>query len=321
MSYDYFDIDGNINLGEVGVCIICGINLGFVPEDELGLVAEYLVRFEDQLIDYMEYDTTFIEKAAKMRRGIGIGFSDVFHLLAKENVKYNTREGRQLVHDRVELAAYHMTKTSIQLAQDFGPCMLYKDTKYADGIFPVDTYAKTVDELVEHDRLKLPWGELKEQAKLYGVRMSTLMANAPFGSSSIRSNSQPGIEPPRSLLAKKDGLPKLVPGYFEYKDNYTTTWSDEFNNIDYFKLTAVVQKFEDQTISLNQYHDLTKYEDGKVPQSLLIEELLVAQYYGNKSLYYYNIISKKDVTSEEEELSNMIEEDTLIACGSGGCSI
>jgi len=108
VSYDYFDLHGNINLGEVGVCIIAGINLGFVPEDELGMVSEYLVRFEDQLIDYMDYDTTFIEKAAKMRRGVGIGFSDVFHLLAKENVKYNTREGRQLLHDRVELAAYHM---------------------------------------------------------------------------------------------------------------------------------------------------------------------------------------------------------------------
>jgi len=158
---------------------------------------------------------------------------------------------------------------------------------------------------------------LKERAKTYGVRLSTLMANAPFGSSSIRSNSQPGIEPPRKLLAKKDGLPKLVPGYFEYKDNYTTTWSDEFNNIDYFKLTAVMQKFEDQTLSLNQYHDLNKYPDSKVPQSLLIEEMLVAQYYGNKSYYYYNIVSKKDSDKQDYEE----EETEPSSCGTGGCKI
>lgn len=330
--YDYFDISGMVNLSEVGVCIIAGINLGMVPEDKIPLVSEYLVRLEDELIDYMEYDLPEIEKAAKMRRGIGIGFSDIFHLLAKNNVKYNTLEGRQLVHDRVELAAYHMIKTSIQLAKDFGPCMLYTDTKYAKGLLPIDTYAKTVDELVKHNNLNLDWDTIREDLSKYGMRHSTLMANAPFGSSSIPSNATPGIEPPRGLITKKDGLPKIVPEYELYKDNYTLVWSDEFNNLDYFKFIAVVQKHMDQTISVNQYHNLNLYPDKKIPQSLMIEEILLHRYYGGQTLYYLNITSTKDgedvhdVSGDVDELDNDINEDIVIedsydACGSGGCSI
>lgn len=333
LDYDYFDQYGYVNMSEIGVCIIAGINLGMTTKERIALVSEYLVRLEDELIDYMDYDLPEIEKAAKMRRTIGIGFSDVAHLLAKNKVKYNTREGRQLFHDYVELAAYHMTKTSIQLAADFGPCKLYRDTKYADGVLPHDTYRKSVDELVTHNNQKLDWEALRADLLIYGIRHSTLMANAPFGSSSIPSNSTPGVEFPRNLIAKKSGLPKIVPEYNLYKDYYTTLWSDEYNNIDYFKFIACGQKYMDQSISLNQNHDLTRYPENKVPKSLLVEEILVAIYYGIKSLYYLNVRSYDKTENEEvKELDNSInsndtaqdipiEEDEGGGCGSGGCKI
>lgn len=330
LDYDYFDEFGFVNMGEIGVCIIAGINLGMTTKKRLPLVSEYLVRLEEELIDYMEYDMPEIEKAAKMRRTIGIGFSDVAHLMAKNKVYYNTSGGKQLLHDYVELSAYHMTKTSIQLAKDFGPCKLYKDTKYSDGIMPYDTYRKSVDELVVHNNQGLDWESLRSDLLVYGIRHSTLMANAPFGSSSIPSNSTPGIEFPRNLIAKKSGLPKIVPEYNEYKDYYVTTWSDEFNNIDYFKFVACMQKWMDQSISLNQYHDLTKYDDLKVPKSLLISEVLIAQYFGIKSLYYLNVKSKDKANNEEEKsdavtpdmiLNDIPEEEEDGGCSSGGCKI
>ena len=304
------------------MCIIAGINLGHTPIDKLPMACEYLVRLEDEIIDYMDYDLPEIEKAAKMRRGIGIGFSDVFHLLAKNKVKYNTREGRQLLHDRVELCAYHMTLTSINLAKDFGPCQLFTDTKYSKGIMPIDTYRKSVDELVTNDNQGLDWEGLRKLLLKYGMRHSTLMANAPFGSSSIPSNSTPGIEPPRDLVTKKDGLPKIVPELEEYGPYYTTVWSDEFNNIDYFKFIACAQKFVDQMFSTNQYHKLSKYPNNKVPQSLLLEEVLVAQYYGHKSLYYLNVNSKdKDDTNIDKTLNEITVEEDEQNCNGGGCKI
>jgi len=320
-DYDYFGIDNKINLSEIGVCIIAGINLGHTPVNKLPMVSEYLVRLEDEIIDYMDYDLPEIEKAAKMRRGIGIGFSDVFHLLAKNKVKYNTKEGRQLLHDRVEICAYQMILTSITLAKDFGACQLFTDTKYSKGIMPIDTYRKSVDELVTNNNQGLDWEYLRKLLLKYGMRHSSLMANAPFGSSSIPSNSVPGIEPPRGLVTKKDGLPKIVPGLEEYGKYYTMVWSDEFNNIDYFKFIACAQKFVDQMFSMNQYHKLNNYPNNKVPQSLLIEEVLTAQYYGNKSMYYLNINKGDDIQDKADTSSEVIVEDDEVDCSGGGCKI
>lgn len=314
-TYDYFNIDNSINLSEVGVCILAGINLGQVAEGRLPIVSEYLVRFLEELIDYMDYAIPEVEKAAHMRRTIGIGFSDVFHLLAKEKTFYNTVEGRNLLHKQIEESTYHMYRTSIQLAKEKGPCILYRDTKYADGLFPIDTYKKTVDELVTEE-LHMPWEELRVELKKYGIRHSTLTANAPYGNSAEVSGSTSGLEPPRKLLSTKEDkkryIKKLVPDFAKYKHYYTTAWGDDFNNIDYFKFVAIAQKFIDQSISLNQYTNLLKYPDQKVPMSVLLAEFFTRYRYGLKTTYYQNFRTTNDKDGNDEE---------QVGCGSGGCVV
>ena len=314
-TFDYFNPDETINLSEVGVCILAGLNLGQIGEGRLPIASEYLVRFLEEMIDYMDYATPEVEKAAIMRRTIGIGFSDVFHLLAKEKVFYNTFEGRNLLHKTIEEATYYMYKTSIQLAKEKGPCILYRDTKYADGLFPIDTYKKTVDELVDIP-LYMDWEALRIELKKYGIRHSTLTANAPYGNSAETSGSTSGMEPPRKLLSikedKKRYIKKLVPDYQKYKNYYTTTWGEDFNNIDYYKFVAVAQKFIDQAISLNQYTNLLKYPDQKVPMQVLFDELYTHYRYGLKTTYYQNFRTTNDADGLEEE---------QVGCGSGGCIV
>lgn len=312
-DYDYFDINGLVNLSEVGVCILGGINMGHTTDKRMSIVSEYLVRFLEELIDYMDYTNPEVEKAAKMRRTLGIGFSDVFHLMAKNQKFYNTREGRQFLSNRIELCAFHMTRTSIELAEERGACKLITDTKYNDGLFPGDVYKKSVDELIgENKEFDLDWEKLRLRMKKSGMRHSTLMANAPFGSSSMVSNSTPGLEPPRDLANTKKGVTKLVPDIQRYGKLYTTTWGVDFNNVDYFKFLAVAQKWMDQTISVNQYHNLVA-SGGKIKKSRLMEEFLAARYYGLKTLYYSNIRSNDKEDGDKEEQPE--------ACGSGGCEV
>lgn len=315
-TYDYFNIDGSINLSEVGVCILAGINIGQVGEGRLPIVSEYLVRFLEEMIDYMDYAIPEVEKAALMRRTIGIGFSDVFHLLAKEKQFYNTVDGRNLLHRKIEESTYYMYKTSIQLAKEKGPCILYRDTKYADGLFPIDTYKKSVDELVSED-LHMDWESLRIDLKKYGIRHSTITANAPYGNSANVSGSTSGLEPPRELLSikedKKNYIRKLVPDFNKYKNYYTTAWGVDFNNIDYFKFVAVVQKFMDQSISLNQYTNLLKYPDNKVPMDELIYEFFVKHRYGIKTTYYQNFRTSDD--------SDGLVEEKETGCAGGGCEV
>ena len=75
-------------------------------------------------------------------------------------------------------------------------------TKYADGILPIDTYKKDVDEIssikYEHD-----WEGLRQSILEHGLRHSTLSAQMPSESSSVVSNATNGIEPPRDYLSIK----------------------------------------------------------------------------------------------------------------------
>jgi len=316
-DFDYFTLYGLVNLAEVGVCILAGINMGYCTDDRLPIVSEFLVRFLEELIKYGEYSAPEVEKAAIMRRTLGIGFSDVFHLMAINKKFYNTREGRQFLSDRIELCSYHMIRTSIDLAEEFGPCQLVSDTKYSKGILPIDTYAKTVDELIgSNEEFELDWALQRSRAKKHGIRHSTLMANAPFGSSAMVSNSTSGIEPPRGVATSKKGNLKLVPDIKKYSKYYTTTWGDDFNNIDYFKFVAVAQKWMDQTLSVNQYHNLLK-SGGKKKKTELIEEVLTHRYFGGKTLYYSNIRS----TDQEDGDDGIIEEEEADGCAGGGCIV
>jgi ribonucleoside-diphosphate reductase alpha chain len=79
-------------------------------------------------------------------------------------------------------------------------------------------------------------------------------------------------------------------------------------NADYIMTTAIMQKYVDQGISGNEYYNPKNYEDGKIPASELIENLISHYYYGTKQLYYCNTL---DDDSEDEESSDKkpVEED------------
>ena len=132
----------------------------------------------------------------------------------------------------------------------------------------------------------------------------------------VISNSTSGIEPPRGLITSKSGDFKIVPDYKKYKNYYTTAWGDDFDNIEYFKFCAVLQKWEDQTISLNQYLNLIK-TSGKVKKTRLIEEVMCARYYGLKTMYYSNIISTETKDGDDD----IIVDDEPESCSGGGCMV
>ena len=77
-------------------------------------------------------------------------------------------------------------KSSKELAQEKGKCEYFDRTKYSDGILPIDTYKKEVDEIVNRN-LTYDWEWLRKEIKTYGLRHSTLTAQMPSESSSAVS--------------------------------------------------------------------------------------------------------------------------------------
>jgi ribonucleoside-diphosphate reductase alpha chain len=299
--------------GEIALCILSAINVGKVKSDEeLEELCDLSVRGLDELIDYQRYPVVAAEIATKARRSLGIGFIGLAHYLAKLGFKYESQEAWDAVHGLSESFQYYLLKASNQLAKEKGHCEYFGRTKYADGILPIDTYKKDVDEItsvgLEHD-----WETLRTSILEHGLRHSTLSAQMPSESSSVVSNATNGIEPPRDYLSvkksKKGPLKQIVPQYHTLKNNYTLLW-DMPNNTGYINVVAVMQKFFDQAISGNTSYNPENYPNNEVPVSVLAQDLLTCFRAGWKTMYYQNTydIKTDEIVEEKPNLKSLLQE-------------
>jgi len=301
--------------GEIALCILSAVNVGKLRNlEEMEELCDLSVRGLEELIDYQHYPVKAAERSTIARRSLGIGYIGLAHYLAKNGVKYEDPEAWKLVHDLSESFQYYLLKSSNAIAKEKGKCGAFDRTKYADGILPIDTYKKDVDELVANE-LKHDWEELRQSIVEFGLRHSTLSAQMPSESSSVVSNATNGIEPPRDLIStkksKKGPLKQVVPQYATLKNNYTLLW-DMSGNTGYINIVAVMQKFFDQAISGNWSYNPQHYDNSEVPVSIMAQDLLTTFKYGWKTSYYQNTYdSKSDVVEEapkKENIKDLLED-------------
>jgi ribonucleoside-diphosphate reductase alpha chain len=309
--------------GEIALCILSAVNIGKLKNlDELEDLCDLSVRGLDALIDYQEYPVRAAEISTLNRRSLGVGYIGLAHYLAKQGVKYDDPGAWKLVHDLTEAFQYYLLKSSNQLAKEVGKCEYFERTKYADGILPIDTYKKDVDDIVANE-LKYDWESLRASILEHGLRNSTLSAQMPSESSSVVSNATNGIEPPRGYLSvkksKKGPLKQIVPQYTTLKNNYTLLW-DMPSNTGYINIVAVMQKFFDQAISGNWSYNPENYADNEVPVSVMAQDLLTTYKLGWKTSYYQNTYDAKKDTDDDDKLKALIadiessEEDDCDSC-------
>ena len=300
--------------GEIALCILSAINVGVLKElDDLEELCELAVRALEEIIDYQKYPVEAAEKSTKARRSLGIGYIGLAHYLARHGVKYNDKKALTRVHELTEAFQYYLLKASNKLAKERGACDYFNRTKYSDGILPIDTYKKDLDEVC-NIKLKYDWDGLRKSIGVHGLRHSTLSAQMPSESSSIVSNATNGVEPPRGYLSikksKKGPLKQIVPQYQSLKNYYTLLWEMPGNE-GYINVMAVIQKFFDQAISGNWSYNPTQYADNEVPMSVMFKDLLTTYKLGWKTSYYQNTYDFKgeDVEELREEISTPLEQE------------
>jgi ribonucleoside-diphosphate reductase alpha chain len=293
---------------EIATCILSAINVGKVKSDEeLEELCNLSVRSLEEIIEYQNYPVKAAENFTKRRRSLGIGYIGLAHYLAKLGFNYDSQEAWNAVHGLSESFQYYLLKASNQLAKEKGHCEYFGRTKYADGILPIDTYKKDVDEIssivLQHD-----WESLRSSILEHGLRHSTLSAQMPSESSSVVSNATNGIEPPRGYLSikksKKGPLKQIVPQYQSLKNNYTLLW-DMPSNRGYINIVAVMQKFFDQAISGNWSYNPENYPDNEVPVSVMAHDMLYSYSVGHKTAYYQNTYDIKTDEVAEEPTQNL----------------
>ena len=446
--------------GEIGACILGNMNLGYSKESDIPKIADFLVRFLDNLIDESEFVLSEIEYAARKRRALGIGISNLFGYLAKSKQFYNLKDTREDIHNIMELFYYNLLKASNELAKERGKCELFDESIYSNGKFIFERYIESgIDYEFEN---KQDWESLRKDIKEYGLRHSSLCAIPPAGNcisekhtietyegnfnlkdicnresinyndlkigwydlksplkvptfegdsvsnrfyyngevevieietdssvievtanhellverngnniwvaasllelgdtvvcktqeyktvknikmgkkiktwdlevekyhnyflnggiishnSSKPSSATPGIEPPRELATiKKDKnviVKQLVPFFKTSKKYYTTAWGVDFNNFDYLELVKNIQKFVDQSISLNMYYNTLNSKSDKIEISQLLDEIVTAFNNGIKAFYYANFRTSNQADGEAEKTDG---------CAGGGCSV
>jgi ribonucleoside-diphosphate reductase alpha chain len=319
--------------GEISLCILSAINVGKLRKiEDLEPLCDIAVRALDELIDYQGYPVAAAERATKARRSLGIGVIGLAHFLAKNGLSYEDKEALPLVHELFEELQYDLINASVQLAVEKGNgpgnpnpgyCDDFIETKYYEGLLPIDHYKKEVDDLVE-PVYKKDWEHLRRAVKKFGMRHSTLTAQMPSESSSVVCNATNGVEPPRDFLSikksKKGTLKQIVPSYTTLKNNYSLLW--DMKSMDgYLNIMAVMQKFFDQSISTNTSYNPQHYEGGEVPASVLIGDLLRSYQLGIKTLYYQNTYDGKG--DEEVVVDDEIKAEDLLemADDCDSCSI
>ena len=295
-------IDGE---GEIALCILSAINVGKINKlDELENLCDLSVRGLEELIDYQNYPVEAARISTIARRSLGVGFIGLAHYLAKQGYKYEDPAAWRAVHDLSEAFQYYLLKSSNTIAQEKGACEYFNRTKYADGILPIDTYKRDIDEFCG-EGLNYDWESLRASILEHGLRHSTLSAQMPSESSSVVSNATNGIEPPRAFLStkksKKGPLKQIVPQYYSHKNNYTLLWEMKSND-GYIKIVAAMQKFFDQAISGNWSYNPENYDNNEVPVSSMAQDLLTTYKYGWKTSYYQNTYDTKNDPSDELEL-------------------
>ena len=309
--------------GEISLCTLSAINWGLINEPhEFEKYCDLAVRALDELLDYQGYPIPAAKKGTLNRRPLGVGIINLAYFLAKRGLKYD-KSAYKIVDEYAEAWSYYLIKSSANLAVEKGKMIYNTDTKYSQGILPIDTYKEAIDNLIAH-RERLPWKDLRKQLRETGIRNSTLMALMPAETSAQISNSTNGIEPPRALVSykqSKDGvMAQVVPAYHHLKNKYDLLWEQQSPE-GYLNICGILQKYIDQGISVNTSYNPENYEDNKIPMSEMITDLFTAYKLGLKQLYYFNtydgageIVDGETYHSYDGESEVYKEEEDCEAC-------
>ncbi|NJE03875.1 adenosylcobalamin-dependent ribonucleoside-diphosphate reductase [Thermococcus sp. MV11] len=209
---------GEEPLYEYESCNLASINLAkFVKYDENGepyfdwdeyaYVIQKVAKYLDNAIDVNKFPLPEIDRNTKLTRRIGVGMMGLADALFKLGIAYNSKEGYDFMRKATEYLTFYAYKYSVEAAKKRGPFPLYEKSRYRDGELPVEGF-------YHREIWNLPWDELVEEIKKYGVRNGMVTTCPPTGSVSMIADTSSGIEPIFALVYKKS----VTVGEFYYVD-------------------------------------------------------------------------------------------------------
>lgn len=321
------EYDLMLDNGQVAFCNLAGLEVSrlYDNDEEYEKAAYYALLMIDEGINNAELGFPALNKSIRDWRSAGVSMIGLAHLLARKHLDYISKEGKQFIHDLAEKNYYFLLKAAIRLTKERGVTPASSQTKWVDGWLPIDTYKKTVDEIVPNE-LKQDWELLRKEVKsLKGLRFTTLTTIVPSESSSLLLASSNSLYAVRNLvLVKQNGdnaVTWIAPEATKLKQYYQSAW--KIPPKDMIEVYAIVQKFTDQGISADMWYD--RSEQLEIPVSTLMQHTLWMNKYGMKGRYYVNSKTEKDldltVAATNIDRQNFEKDEEEKGCDSGGCTL
>lgn len=304
--------------GEIGLCTLAAFNMAELKLEDLGEAADLVVTALDEILDYQDYPHPAGRRGGQDRRPLGVGVTGMATFIARLGGLYSDDVANVAIHEYFERMQFELLRASMELAKIKGRCKLFHETTYAQGILPIDRYNKAVDSIVPND-LKCDWEWLRGEIAKYGLRNSTVTALMPCETSSHMTGTPNGIEPVRGRMMYKSNKSRVMKLVFADPgpgNRYEFLWAIP-NNKGIIRKVAIMQKFVDQSISLNLNYDPSKYPSGKVPMQDIIGDMIDCWKYGIKTGYYHNTRDG----SEDQDAPEVFVDENDDGCEGGACKI
>jgi ribonucleoside-diphosphate reductase alpha chain len=240
---------GEQGLPAWGVCNLGSLNLvsffenGEINYQKMGEAARVAIRFLDNIIDITDYYFPQNKDTQMKSRRVGLGTMGLADLLIKMKIRYGSPEAIAVCEKLFAFIRDEAYSASVDLAVEKGVFPLFDKEKYLQGSFIS----------------QLP-ASIQEKIKTDGIRNTSILTQAPTGTTSLLAGVSSGIEPVYDFVAvRKDRIGEheiYHPLYEEFiKQNPNAeipsyfVSAKELTPQEHVIMQSVIQKFADSSIS------------------------------------------------------------------------
>ncbi len=254
------EIDGetvvvqNTRPGDFVVCNLASLTLGRMDvndDSQLCQTVSTVVRALDNVIDLNYYPLPYAQLSNRKYRAIGLGTSGYHHMLAKQGLRFESREHLAFADRLYEKINYYALKASMELAVEKGPYSCFLGSDYESGAY-----------FEKRGYISEQWQSLASKIRKCGLRNGYLLAVAPTSSTSIIAGTTAAVDPvmKKYFMEEKKGsmITRVAPDL-----NEKTFWL--YKNAHHIDQNWIVdaagirQRHMDQSQSVNLYitHEYT----------------------------------------------------------------
>lgn len=269
---------------EIALCNLASYNVTItnLPREELDEIVYVVHKTIDNTIDIGKYMRPSSHTTNKDYRYVGLGMNNVAYHLADKKILFDSDAAEEEMFLLSQKLTLSVLRSSARLAKELGAFPKFRETKWAEGILPIDLsndkLYKEFIHLVNFDEVE----EARALIKMHGARNALHLAIAPTASSATSKGLTESIEPIMKLSYTLEGAVStqvLAPDLARLRPYYQTAYTIDPRRL--VKLNAIRQMWIDQSQSSNMYIDTDKWN-----YSYLAKLHMYAWMLGTKTLYY-----------------------------------